>query len=130
MRSQVQNRFCDFICLTESAERNASANSLLQLFLCVFRWHYQGPDRRAGGARRNLIDPDFAGSKLRGQISSHGADTAFGCRIGSESRYPEHRLNRTIQYDRRAFIQMRRSGLNGEENARQVGANDPFELLD
>ena len=48
----------------------------------------------------------------------------------SESRYPEHGLHRTIQDDRRAIIQMRRRGLNGEENARQVGANDFFELGD
>jgi hypothetical protein len=104
--------------LTESAERNASPKSLLQLFLYVCRWHDQGPDRRASGARRYLINPDFVGRKVRGQIWSHGADTALGHRIGGESRHPEHRLNRTIQYDRRAFIQMRRSGLNSEENTR------------
>jgi hypothetical protein len=104
IRSQVQNRFRDFIGLAESAEWNGLANPLLQLFLCVLRGHSKGPDRCSSGARCNLIYPDFAWSELRSQISSHGAYTAFCCRIGSESRYPEHGLNRTIQYGRRAFI--------------------------
>jgi len=130
IRSQVQNRFRDFIGLAESAEGNGLANPLLQLSLCVFRGRYKGPDRGSSGARGHLVYPDFAWRELRSQISRHGAYTAFCCGIGSESRYPEHGLHRTIQDDRRAIIQMRRRGLNGEENARQVGANDFFELGD
>src|SRR5580700_3431472 len=128
--SQIQNRLRDFIGLAVSAEWDALANTLLQLFLCVIRGHDKGPDRCSSGARCNLIYPDFAGSEFRSQIAGHSTYAAFCGRIGSESRYPEHSLNRTIQYDRCAFIQMRRRGLNSEENARQIGTNDSFELLE
>src|SRR5260221_10757776 len=128
IRSQVQNRFRDVVGVAESAEWNALANPLLQLFLCVFGGHYKGPDRCSGGARCDLIYPDFAWSELRSKISGHCAYTAFCRGIGSESRYSEHGLNRTIQYDRRAFLQMRCRGLNSEENARSISTNDSFKL--
>jgi hypothetical protein len=39
-------------------------------------------------------------------------------------------LNRTIQYDRGAFLQMWGRGLNSEKNAGQIGPNDSFELFE
>ena len=118
IRSQVQNRFGHFIGLAESAQGNGLANPLLQRPLCLFRGQDQGPDRGSRGARGHLVDPDLAWRELRSQISGHGAYPAFGGRVGREARDPEHGLNRTIQDDLGAFLQVRRRGLDGEENAR------------
>jgi hypothetical protein len=86
----------------------------------------KGPDRGLSGARRNLVHPDFAGSEFRSQIPCHGPNSAFCSRIGSESRYSKYGLNRTIQYDRRAF---RYKQAGGSEADAAITTSDPGNLV-
>ncbi|EGE60039.1 hypothetical protein RHECNPAF_1740050 [Rhizobium etli CNPAF512] len=126
---EIERGLGDFVGFAHAPERAHAADAGLERRHRVFGLGHRRPDRRLRAAGRHLVDADAARRKLGGHIARHRPDRGLRRRVGRPAGGAEHGMHRTVEDDRGAVVEMRERRLHGEENRREIGADDPIELF-